>query len=56
MDPTVEGTHHHISRGYIELYLAELAWRQNNQHSKTKVLDVLSLLLSKPIKVFYEED
>ena len=42
------GVHHHISHKYAPLYFAELAWRQSNGRSRTKVLDLLKVLLSAP--------
>ena len=43
-------THHHVSREYAPLYFAELEWRQSHNRTRTKVMDMLSVLLSDPNK------
>lgn len=43
-----KGTYHHISRKYAGLYMAQLAWCHNNARSRTKVLDLLKIMLSTP--------
>ena len=45
------GTHHHISRKYAALYAAEASWMMVHQRSRTKVMDLLRVILSTPDRV-----
>ena len=44
----VNGTHHHVSEKYADLYLAELAWRMNHQNDPNRLRELIGLLLSPP--------
>ena len=45
------GTHHHISRKYAALYAAEASWMLVHARSRTKVMDLLRVILSTPDSV-----